>query len=788
MNDRRKKYFVLRPGYLLTLMAIGTVSLPVIAQEPVSRHRVLEEVTVTARKVEESLQETPVSVAVFSQDELQQMGVSEAGDIARYTPSLEMRKQTASGDRYAIGIRGVFTGDAVLTVDPTVGIYQDGVYLARTAGSAFDIVDLERVEVLRGPQGALFGRNTIGGAINLITAKPSGELGGRLSASFGDRDYYKYQASIDSPEVAGVSAKFSMMGTAQDGPLKSIYNGDTLGDTSAQAYRLAVRWMPNEALTADYVYSKSDRESSTAMRQIFLVRPLQTAAGGPYMQNVAAMADRGRLERLPIPDSDPDAVNSDIDSHALTLEWSINDALQIKSITSYRDWESYAPVTDFGSFPADGATLLDLTGKYSGTGFPGMVPAGVLVPVFDAERDSAQDQWTQELQFTGQLLDGRLNYVAGLFYFEEHGEEFNPQYYVVPDLGSRVLGFGTSFVLAAPYFDYSNDVTSYAAYSQIGYELTSKLEVSIGLRYSVDDKETTLTNTLDGELKTVTGDDTWNNFNPSVTLAYQWNDTLNSYAKIATGYRSGGYNVRAKTEATFLDPADEETVVSYELGLKADLLDATLRLNSAIFYMDYDDRQISQFVASETGGASTNIVNAGRSTTTGLELESVWLPTDSFKILFNYGYLKLEYDEFITTPVDPTTGLEVGSSNVDIADIAITNLYTPEHSGSIALEYQFDPFSIGQLTLRLDATYTDDMSFDSQINLVESEAHTVINARATLAAIPAGPTGELTVAAWVTNLADEEFVEFVTDFGQLGSVTGKYSIPRTWGMDISYKF
>ena len=286
----------------------------------------------------------------------------------------------------------------------------------------------------------------------------------------------------------------------------------------------------------------------------------------------------------------------------------------------------------------------------------------------------------------------------------------------------------------------------------------------------------------------MTGDDSWNNFNPSVTLAYQWNDSLNSYAKIATGYRSGGYNVRAKTEATFLDPADEETVVSYELGLKADLLDATLRLNSAIFYMDYDDRQISQFVASETGGASTNIVNAGRSTTTGLELESVWLPTDNFKMLLNYGYLKLEYDEFITTPVDPMTGLEIGSSNVDIADSAITNLYTPEHSGSIALEYQFDPWTLGQLTLRLDATYTDDMSFDSQINLVESEAHTVMNARATLAAIPAGPTGELTVAAWVTNLADEEFVEFVTDFGQLGSVTGKYSIPRTWGVDISYKF
>jgi len=578
------------PRFWFLSVVVCSVSLTATAQDTSHRKRTLEEVTVTARKIEESLQETPVSVAVFTQGELEQMGVSEAGDIARFTPSLEMRKQTASGDRYAVSIRGVFTGDAALTVDPTVGIYQDGVYLARMAGSAFDIVDLQRVEVLRGPQGTLFGRNTIGGAINLVTAKPSGEWGGKMIASFGDRDYQRYQATLDTPTFANLSAKLSMLGTAKNGPVESIYTGKTLGDTSAEAYRLALRWEPSDELLIDFVYDKSDRESNTALRQISLVRPLQVAAGGPYMQTVASLADRDRLDKLPIPENDPHAVNSDIDGSALTIGWTVNDNLNIKSISSYREWESYAPVTDFGSFPSDGATLLDLTGTYSGTGFPGIVPEGVLVPVFDAERDSAQRQWSQEIQFIGDMFNDRLRYIAGLFYFEEHGQEFNPQIYVVPDLGSNVLGFGTSFVLSAPYFDYTNDVKSFAAFTQLSMDLTTNLEATLGMRYTVDEKKTALTNTLDGELQTVSGDDEWSNFNPSLTLSYQWNEQINSYAKVSSGYRAGGYNVRAKSVSTFLDPVNEENVVSYEVGAKADLLSRTLRLNVALFYMDYEDR------------------------------------------------------------------------------------------------------------------------------------------------------------------------------------------------------
>ena len=791
----------------LSVLTAVLTSIPLVsmAQPADNRSATIEEVIVTAQKVEESLQDTPVSVAAFSQDDLEQIGVSEASDVAKFTPNLTMRKQTASQDNYAIAIRGVSSGETALAIDPTVGIYHDGVYIARSTGAAFDIVDLQRIKVLRGPQGTLFGRNTIGGAINIITQKPRGEFAFKQGVSYGARDSRRYQTTIDTPALGDVAAKLSFLRTSYDGEYRSLYGGGQLGQGESNAFRLAVNWAPTEQFMLDYSYDKSDRENNPNTQQLSFVRPGHVAVGGAIFRQAAAYADDDRVSQLSVRNSRSGVAYSDIDGHSLTAEWVFSENLTMKWIGSYREWDSGTEATDFGSFPSDGASVYDTTGRYAaGSGFfnPVLIPAGALVPTFDALRESAQRQNTHEFQFIGNAFDSKLNYIAGLYYFEEKAEETNPQFFTLPApiaygsvggppagiTGTFPFGVGADVFLGSPFFAYETDNSSWAAFGQFTYTATTNLDITLGLRYTEDEKETVLTNQFGASgVQTYTDDDSWTKFNPSLTVDYRWNEQLSTYAKVATGYRSGGYNVRSSSEADFRNPFDEEDVVSYEIGWKSDLLDRRLRLNGSIFHLEYSDRQIAQFAAG-SGGASTVIVNAGESTTTGLEVEGMWQVTQGLRLIASYGYLDLEYDEVITGEVNRVTGFPTGV-NRDIADDANTNLYAPENSASLAVEYEFAPWSFGQLRLRADAYYTDEISFHPQFDLYdESDEHHVVNARATLADIPMGRDGTLKLSAWGKNLENKEYRDFGIDFGSLGIVTNTYAPLRSWGLDIVYEF
>ncbi len=771
------------------------------AQKADNRSAEIEEVIVTAQKVEESLQDTPVSVAAFSQDDLEQIGVSEAGDVAKFTPNLTMRKQTASQDNYAVAIRGVSSGETALAIDPTVGIYHDGVYIARSTGAAFDIVDLQRIEVLRGPQGTLFGRNTIGGAINIITQKPKGELALKQGVTYGSRDSRRYHTTIDTPALGNFAAKFSFLRTDYDGEYRSLYSGEQLGQGESNALRLAVNWTPSETFSLDYAFDQSERENNPNTQQLSFVRPGHVALGGAVTRQAAAYADEHRVSRLAVKNTDSDVSYSDIDGHSLIAQWDWTENVTVKWIGSYREWESGTGATDFGSFRSDGATVYDTTGRFAaGSSFfnPLPIAAGELVATFDAFRESSQRQQSHEFQFIGNAFGERLNYIAGLYYFEEQAEEENPQFFTLPALiayGSAggppaslpFGGFGADVFLGRPFFAYETDNTSWAAFGQFTYNVVTDLDVTLGLRYTEDDKETALTNQFGASVQTFVDDDSWTKFNPSLTVDYRWNEQVSTYAKVATGYRSGGYNVRSDSEADFRKPFDEEDIISYEIGWKTDLLDRTLRFNGALFYLEYSDRQIAQFAAG-SGGASTVIVNAGESNTTGLELEAIWQVSQGLRLIGSYGYLDLEYDEFITGEVNRETGFPTGV-NRDIADVANTNLYSPEHSGSLAIEYEFAPWDFGQLRLRADAYYTDEISFHPQFDLYdESDEHHVVNARATLADIPVGNKSTLKLSAWGKNLENKEYRDFGIDFGSLGIVTNTYAPLRSWGLDIVYEF
>ena len=783
-------------GLVISTVVAATAAQQVIAQDGSAG---LEEIIVTAERVEASLQDTPISLSAFDTKTIEALGVVESGDIAVYTPNLQMQKTPASQNAYGMGIRGVSSGEPSLAVDPTVGIYVDGVYLGRSSAAAFEVVDLERIEVLRGPQGTLYGRNTTGGAVNIVTAKPAAEFGFKQQITVGERDLLRSATSLDTGTFGDFSAKVSFIHGERGGLAKSSINGGELGQYDQQAWRFALRWTPTDRITADYAFDHYQQDSNTDLTQISFVRPMQLFLGGPYYESMAAQASSHRRGHLPYAHHDKDQ-RLEIDGHALTLDFDLG-AATLKSITAWRKFDNTYDRQAFTDYAADGASLL-------GPDFDGnLVPAGTNVTAFTSAGFNKHKQWSQEFQFVGRLLDDRFGYNTGVYYFHEEGRQFDPQFFVFPALlafGELDPGyqdylcagdcFGKSVVLSsASDYEYWAESNAWAVYGQFDYRLTERLTAIVGLRYSVDRKKAKLRNDFDDVgHATLSGHDSWNHFNPSFTLTYDWSDAVMVYAKYTTGYRAGGYNTRASTSTSFLKPVDEETVDSWEIGGKSQWFDNRLRLNGALFYYEYDDRQVQQFEAG-TGGASSKIVNAGSSEAKGLEIELTAAPIDELLLMLNYGYVDVKYKRFVTSVNDLVTGFPEFDANGEalVTDIAgsVSKIYgSPKHQGAVIAQYTFPHTAFGTFVAQVDATYASARDFDGQMTrYTRSDSYSLWNARLTLRDIPV-PHGDLSVALWGRNLGNRAVREWGIDFGALGYATNTYRELRSVGVDLSYVY
>lgn len=786
----------------LVVMFGTAVSFPAMVNTAFSaednRAAFLEEIIVTSRKIEESLQDTPISVSAFDSEDLEQKGVFELQDVGAYTPNLNLSK-IPSADALSFSIRGVGTADPNMTMEQTVGTYIDGVYMARPAGSALDIVDLERIEVLKGPQGALFGKNTIGGAINVITEKPSGEFSAKQLLSFGNDDYFRTQTTIDIPEFKNLALKFSHLLSKKDGDIINQNDQGELGQERGEAIRIAARWTPNDTFELDYAYDKSEREFNGGGNDLSLVRPGHVAIGGAIYAQAAAYAKPGFQDNQFHLNSEDDAYWSNQEGHALTIEWDISDQLTLKSISAYRELKNGSELSDFGAFTSDGVTVIDIN-----TFSP--IQQGELVPLFASSRDGDQEQISQEFQMIGRALDDKLRYVAGIYYFNEKGDEKNPQQFVMPGPillpslaasgvpvqflpcpaggGAPTYCIGSDILVNNSTFSYGQGATSNAIFSQVSYDILPELEATIGLRYTEDEKDAYLV-LSSGRVE---DQNTWTNLSPSFTLSYDVSESLNVYGKVSKGYRSGGYNIRARTVSSFNTPFDEENMTSFELGIKSDWLENSLRVNGAIFQMDYSDLQISQFEAG-AGGASSTIVNAGEATVDGLEVEVSWLPIRGLSVDLAYGYIDRDFGEYITSAIDPVSGFPIPSlGNIDIADSVSTISLSPEHSGSLTVAYTFKPWKFGQLTVNVDGTYSSEIDYAVPLSLYSGEdEYYFLNARATLSSIELG-NGNMKISLWGKNLEDKEVRQFGFDFGSLGYVTNVYYPGRSIGIDLVYEF
>ncbi len=782
------------PGAWTGVAIAALIGTTAVAQEDSG----LQEIVVTAQRVEGTLQKTPISLAVFDKEALRSIGAVAAGDAAAYAPNVQIDRTPLSRTAYAVSIRGIRSADPSLALDPTVGIYLDGVYLGRQSGSAFEIVDLERVEILRGPQGTLYGRNSTGGAINLVTSKPSGEFGLLQQLSYGDHGFLRAQTSIDTPKLGNLAAKFSFNHSQHDGTVKSLYTGGDLGGYNANSGRFSLRWTPVDALTVDYAFDISKEDSNTSIDQITAVRDFQASLGGDFYAQMQAAASADRQSRLPYP-VDGKVQPFEMSGHALTLEWHPGE-VTLKSISSYREWDRTATSANFGTFRVAADSVLDgTTGTY--------IPAGELAANYtNPETYSRQKQWSQELQLFGKSESLGLRYTAGLYYFREKSLEIDPQAFILPALLAfgelpgpfqdfLCVGtcFGKSVRLATPDFAYTSDNEAFAAYGQLTRSMTDRLDATLGVRFTRDQKDATLTNDFtDAGLATAAGSKSWNNVSPAFTLDYAWSDDARTYLTATRGYRSGGFNVRATNTAAFRQPFNEENVTSYELGLKSEWLDRRLRVNGALYHYEYTDKQVAQFEAG-TGGASSKIVNAGSAKATGIEIDLTARPIEDLLLTLSYGYIDFGYDKLVTGVQDPATGFPVFGSDgealvADISDTAATNVQSPRNSASLRAEYTVARTGMGTVVLHVDGNYVGPRTFQEQLNTFDrSDSYSLWNARLALNDIPVG-AGSLSASLWGRNLSDEKVREYGIDFGALGFATNTYKELRSFGIDLLYQY
>mgnify|MGYP001762375151 FL=1 len=733
----------------------------------------LDDIVVTATKRETNLQDTPISISVLGSEALANRHVQSLMDLADgAVPSLRVATFEARQSALTIGIRGIVPNDANQPArEQGVGVYVDGVYLARQHGLASALLDIERVEVLKGPQGTLFGRNTEGGALSLVTKKPTGVFGMRAVAGVGNLDSYNSELHVDFPALGDFAFKVDGVIQVQGPVTKNILPGEEgFGQYDRRGLRFQTRWTPSDDFTATLAADIGKDKNTPFYSQLLNFNPnglpvvpwTSTTVPSGSIRDLAPIVQVEGSERMTQADIGVPQQWSVDDTRGVDLHLSYrpNDSLEIRSITAYRDLdvEQYDNIAGAHRPPVVGPN--GNFSRYSLAGF-------------------WQHQFSQELQAVGSLGDS-IDYVGGVFYFKEtvSDDASTPSTnrwnadgtgYTILDPTPTIRGFRSLDRKSTAHSE------SKAVYGQATWTPAQMqaLHLTVGGRYTWDDKDGTLeliNNRLPvyagvtGELHFATSVD---RFDPLVTLAYDLSDNVNVYGKYSTGYRAGGASSRSLSYRSF----DPEEVKAYELGLKSDLFDRRVRLNAAIYQMDRTDSQID-FSYVEDGGRNTlDTMNAeGTTKIRGLELEGQFRATENLTLSAGYAFTDIS----IPDAVNPRTGT---SQPVFI-------IYTPENAANVAADWS-SPFMGGTLKAHIDANYADAThSFEQYA--VKNDSSFIVNARLAVADIQTGAGGPLLeVALWSRNLLDETYVyrRDPANRNTLGDY-GNFNNPRTFGIEL----
>ena len=722
----------------------------------------LEEVVVTARRRSESLQDVPIAVTAFSARDLAIKGNSDITELAQAVPSVTLEPSRATSSTLTAFIRGVGQQDPLAGYEQGVGLYLDDVYMARPQGNVIDIYDVERIEILRGPQGTLYGRNTVGGAIKYVTRRLDDEFSGSVKATYGDYDQIDLVGTVSVP----VSDTFRIGGTVasfqRDGYGENKTTGDEHYDKDVFAYRLSAEWLPTEDLLVRLAYDDTTDKSNPVAG--YRVRP-GAVSGAPVLNDIYDTT-AGASENV-----STSGINGnnevEADGWMVSVDWSFGDNYTFRSITAER--EDYTEsVIDFDSLAVDD---------------------------FDAPVIYDNEQFTQEFQL---LYNGeKMNLVTGLYYID--AEASNDFDVVLGQLGRAAYGSELT-----AYTGGEVTTESWSAFADLTWNFTDKLSVAVGGRYTEDKRTADVlrANYLGAGGSPFFGNDdavflaassdyqaeeTWNDFSPRVNVSYLWTDDITVYGGYSQGFKAGMFDPRG---ANFATPAVEEgvepeTLDSYEIGIKSSYWDGRAITNVALFYSEYTDMQVPGSVGIDTDGDGINddfagtLTNAGEAEISGIEIEGTFLFTENFSMQVAASFLDAEITEWIVNDVDVSDNLSVQN--------------TPEEMAYVAFNYLTEALG-GDLNLNANWSYRGDSTqFEYAAPVMDQDAYDMFNA----SVVWVSASEAWLLGLYGKNLSDEEIKtagycfgneSYCSPLGFEDNTSVFYAPPRTISATVEYRF
>ena len=766
----------------LCALAVGLAfAVPSIAQEASqpnddTKLAGLERVEVTARRTVETLQEVPVAITSVGAAELAEKGIAVLTEVQQFSPNTTLQTSRGTNSTLTAFIRGVGQQDPLWGYEPGVGIYIDDVYVARPQGAVLDLLDVERIEVLRGPQGTLYGKNTIGGAIKYVTKEMSGDMTFNVEGTVGSYSQRDIRLTGQMPLIEDkVYLGVGYADLNRDGfgeYLESALPNQDLENYNKDLWagRVSLEVHPTEDLFFRLTWDKTEDKSN---------------AKGGFRLLPSLLTD------APVPDSVFDSYTSmptenlvELEGYSWMVRYNVSDALELKYIGSHR--ESYSPTNiDFDNTPLD---IFDVPAEY------------------DDENDTHE--------FQANYLGESFSLVSGLYYYDgESCGNFDAILGVLGRLAFQTPGL-TREVTGC------NNSESWAAYAQLNYDITDQLSMSLGARYTDEEKEAIVNNGLifdnvypssgwipgyvrpDGQLvPQVLGDDTdgdgvldapksesWSRFTPRVGLEYQYSSDIMMFASYSQGFKSGTFNPRATINEPAVNP---EIVDSFEVGIKADWSDK-LRTNITLFSLDHKDRQyISVLPGENTTDLQQILGNVGESNAQGIEAEITYAATDNLVFDAAIGFIDAEFEEVIE---------ETENGPVNIADrFSISN--TPDYTANFNATYLIES-SMGDFVVNANYYYRDDYSLFEQDNLLNQDGYGLLNFSVTWQSLE----GDWYAGIHAKNLTDEEYLvggyQFVTPdpadptdisrytpgLGGDNTLIGYYGDPRTVHLTVGYRF
>ena len=803
--------------FALTMATLIGTPIAQAEETAAGANRFIEEVVVVARKREETAQSVPIPITALSEEQLDNRNITEIQDLEKLSPNTSINYSAVNGTAISVFMRGIGQTNWSATQDPKIGIYVDDVYLSRPQGGLLDMMDVNRVEILRGPQGTLFGRNTTAGLIQIINNKPTMESETSIRLGAGTRGHQRYGFTINRALSDTVAARVALFGKNTDGYIINSVTGKDRGNEDSLSYRASLLWdLEQFSALLTYDHFESDERAPLGSCRFTGPDSGMLAGGLASIGNMFGIYDDMKANcdattrRVSSDNTNDESANSDVDAYSLKLDYDMEWA-SLTSVSSYREINNFN-----GSW-----------GWVMGAG-PGVNFLEIL------NNESVNKVYSQELRLSGET--DKLSWVAGAYIFQEDSDEdldvplfrdvaapsaaewpffYFPTGAANPDGSAQTLGdiAVATQIYGSRYQAYDVTNKNQSLFAEVVYQINDQLGLTVGARYTSDDREFTRIQTLFGGAAdpqyvcpgmtfteiapgvSVSASDrcyqevSYSKTTPRVILSYDLNDDVMLYGSYSMGYSSGGFNQDTRMRAYLPEISD-----NFEIGAKTSLMDGRLRLNATAFLNNYQNQQLT--VGRVVNGQPTaDLINAQEATLSGLEFDILSQLTENFAVAISAGYLQGEYNEFTVddNTIDPVT-LAESIVTRDLSDTEFGNDGS-ETSLDISLLHYLDLPSGGDITSSLGYSFKDDQYY-TLLNTPSSfePSYWLLDARVTWNL----SNDQTRLVFWGSNLLDEEYVNTMIDQSgdtqiggsdpSLGMTAVYWGAPRAIGLEISHSF